>query len=207
LGEQTSLPPPTRSKRSNSTEELNIMRCRRPIILTSVVAVAALSLLVAGCGGGSSSPGLANLSTSSISSSHSSSSSTYDQALAYANCVRTHGVPLWPDPDSSGRFDKSKLTPRQLGVSTSKAGTAAHACRTLLPTYSATQQSQVLAQALTFSRCMRAHGSTNFPDPESNGAVRIPDAMENSPVYLAALHFCINKYGVPPPPSPAGGGG
>jgi hypothetical protein len=183
------------------------MRCRRPIMLTSVVAVAALSLLVAGCGGGSSSPGLANLSTSSISSSHSSSSSTYDQALAYANCVRTHGVPLWPDPDSSGRFDKSKLTPRQLGVSTSKAGTAAHACRTLLPTYSATQQSQVLAQALTFSRCMRAHGSTNFPDPESNGAVRIPDAMENSPVYLAALHFCINKYGVPPPPSPAGGGG
>jgi hypothetical protein len=28
--------------------------------------------------------------------------------------------------------------------------------------------------------------------------------MENSPTYLAALHFCIHKYGVPPPPSPAG---
>jgi hypothetical protein len=53
---------------------------------------------------------------------------------------------------------------------------------------------------------MRAHGSTNFPDPERNGAIVIPHAMENSPVYLAALHFCIHKYGVPPPPTPAGGG-
>ena len=73
-----------------------------------------------------------------------------------------------------------------------------------MPTYSATQQSHVLAEALRFSRCMRAHGAVNFPDPESNGAIAIPHAMENSPTYLAALHFCIHKYGVPPPPSPAG---
>ena len=88
-----------------------------------------------------------------------------------------------------------------------KAGAAQHACRTLLPTYSASEQPQDLAQALRFSQCMRAHGSTNFPDPESNGAIRIPHAMENSPMYLAALNFCIHKYGVPPPPSPAGAGG
>jgi hypothetical protein len=179
---------------------------RRP--LRAPVAVGALIVagaLVAGCGGGGSNPSVANVNSSSTSSSRSSSSSTYDQALAYAHCVRTNGVPLWPDPDSSGRFDKSKLTPRQLGVSSSKAGASTRACRTLLPTYSATQQSQVLAQALTFSRCMRAHGSTNFPDPVSNGAIRIPHFMENSPVYLAALHLCIHKYGVPPPPTPAGG--
>ena len=180
---------------------------RRRRAYATVGALIAVGVLVAGCGGGGSNPGVANVNTSSTSSSHSSSSSTYDQALAYANCVRTHGVPLWPDPDASGAFDKSKLTPRQLGVSSSKAGVATHACRTLLPTYSAAQQSQVLTQALTFSRCMRAHGSTNFPDPESNGAIRIPHAMENSPGYLAALNFCIHKYGVPPPPSPAGGGG
>jgi hypothetical protein len=29
--------------------------------------------------------------------------------------------------------------------------------------------------------------------------------MENSPAYLAALHFCLHRYGVPPPPIPAGG--
>jgi hypothetical protein len=173
----------------------------------TVGALISVGVLVAGCGGGGSNPSVASVRSSHTSSSRSSSSSsTYDQALAYANCVRTHGVPLWPDPDAAGGFDKSKLTPRQLGVSGSKAGLAERACRTLLPTYSVTQQSQVLAAALRFSGCMRAHGSTTFPDPESNGAIRIPHAMENSPVYLAALHFCIHKYGVPPPPSPAGGG-
>jgi hypothetical protein len=116
--------------------------------------------------------------------------------------MRSHGVPLWPDPESSGAFDKSTLTPQQLGVSSLQIGTAERACRSLVPTYSATQQSHVLAQALSFSRCMRAHGAANFPDPESNGAIAIPHAMENSPAYLAALHFCIHEYGVPPPPSP-----
>ena len=115
-------------------------------------------------------------------------------------------MPLWPDPESSGVFDKSKLTPHQLGVGSSKVGTAEKACRSLVPTYSATPQPLVLAHALRFSRCMRAHGATNFPDPESNGAIAIPRAMENSPAYLAALHFCLQKYGVPPPPSPAGRG-
>jgi hypothetical protein len=170
-----------------------------------VGALIAVGALVAGCGGSGSNPGVANVGTSRTSSRHSASSSTYDQALAYARCVRAHGVPLWPDPDSSGRFAKSKLTPGQLRVSSFKAGAAAHACRTLLPTYFAGRQAQVVTQALRFSVCMRARGSTNFPDPDRNGAIMIPHAMENSPVYLAALHFCIHKLGVPPPPTPAGG--
>jgi hypothetical protein len=124
--------------------------------LAALVATRGLTLLTAACGG-----------------SHSSSSgggSTYDQARAFAECVRTHGVPLWPRPESSGRFDKSKLTPHQLGVGSSQIAAAERACKTLLPTYSATtQQSHVVAQALRFSRCMRAHGATNFPDPRSNG--------------------------------------
>jgi hypothetical protein len=100
-------------------------------------------------------------------------------------------------------FDKSKLTPHQIGVSSSQIGTAEKACRSLLPIYSATPQPHVMAQALRFSRCMRAHGATNFPDPESNGAIVIPLAMENAPAYLAALNFCVHKYGAPPQPSPA----
>jgi hypothetical protein len=162
-----------------------------------------LALLMAGCGG---SPGshVAQLSTGTTQSNAPSRGSTHDQALAYARCMRSHGVSLWPDPEDNGAFDKSKLTPHQLGVSNLQIGTAEKACKSLLPTYSVTQQSHVLAQALRFSRCMRAHGAANFPDPESNGAIVIPDAMENSPAYLAALHSCIRKYGVPPPPAPAG---
>jgi hypothetical protein len=159
----------------------------------------AVSVLVAGCGG--SNAGGGSIGTAGRSSSRSSASSTYAQALVYAKCVRTHGVPLWPAPDSDGQFDKSKLTPHQLGVGNLQALAAQRACRSSIPTYSATRgSSQVVTAALKFSRCMRAHGSTNFPDPKANGAIVIPHAMENSPVYLAALHTCIRKYGVPPPP-------
>jgi hypothetical protein len=172
-------------------------------VLSTALTAAGLALLAAGCGG---SPGshVAQLTTSATESSSPSRGSTHDQALAYARCIRSHGVPLWPAPENSGAFDKSKLTPQQLGVSNLQIGTAEKACKSLLPTYSTAQQSHVLAQALRFSRCMRADGVENFPDPESSGAIIIPHAMENSPAYLAALHFCIHKYGVPPPPSPGG---
>jgi hypothetical protein len=164
-------------------------------------AVAGLCLLASGCGG---SPGthVAQLSTTTTPGGSSSRGSTHDQALAYAGCIRSHGVSLWPDPESSGSFDKSKLTPHRLGASDSQIGTAEDACKSLAPIYPATPQPHVLAQALRFSRCMRAQGATNFPDPESNGAIVIPDSMESSPMYLAALHFCLKKYGAPP--SPAG---
>jgi hypothetical protein len=150
---------------------------------------------------------VAQLSTSTNPSSALSGGSTHDHALAYASCMHTHGVPLWPDPESRGSSDESPLTLHQLGVSSSELAAAEQACRSLLPTSPVTHQSpHVLAQALRFSQCMRAHGATTFPDPESNGAITIPHAMENSPVYLAALHFCIHKYGAPPPPNPASKG-
>ena len=170
-----------------------------------VVAVMGLASLAASCGGSPASH-VAQLSTSTTQTSSSSRGSTFDQALAYARCMRSHDVPLWPDPESSGIFDKSKLTPGQLGVGSSQIGAAQRACKSLLPTYSAAPQPHVVAEALRFSRCMRARGATSFPDPKSSGAIIIPHAMENSPTYLAALHFCVDKYGVPPPPNPAGRG-
>jgi hypothetical protein len=143
------------------------------------------------------------LSSGDSRSSSPGGGSTFEQARAFGSCVRSHGVPLWPEPESSGRFDKSKLAPQQLGAEPSQIAAAERACKSLLPTtYVATgQESHVVAQALTFSRCMRGHGATNFPDPQSNGAIVIPHAMESSPAYLAALNFCVHKYGVPPPPN------
>ncbi|MDE3189335.1 MAG: hypothetical protein KGL94_00805 [Acidobacteriota bacterium] len=171
--------------------------------LSALLLAACLALAAAGCG---SSPAgrVAQLGTTATRSRPPSRGSTRDQALAYARCIRSHGVPLWPDPDADGAFDKSALTPQKLGVGTAQIGRAQRTCTAFLPTYSAAGQARVLAEALRFSRCMRAHGATNFPDPESNGAIRIPHAMESSPAYLAALRFCLRRYGVPPPPSPAG---
>ncbi|MGH3406983.1 MAG: hypothetical protein ACRDRJ_31440 [Streptosporangiaceae bacterium] len=38
--------------------------------------------------------------------------------LAFARCVRSHGVPGFPDPDSRGHFNKQEI--RHLPVSTSQ---------------------------------------------------------------------------------------
>ena len=174
-----------------------------------LLALACLVLVAASCRGGSQGSHVAQLgATTTQQSSTAREVSAHAQGVAFARCMHTHGVPLWPAPSSNGAFAKSALTPGQLGVGSSQIAAAERACKSLLPTptYSGAQQAHVLAQALRFSRCMRAHGSTNFPDPENNGAIVIPDAMENTPVYLAALNFCERKYGVPPPPVPTGGG-
>jgi hypothetical protein len=183
----------------------NVVRHRSERARVAPLIAVAVGVLVAGCGGSNARVGSTGIAGRS--SSHPSASSTYAEALVYARCVRSHGVPLWPAPDGGGQFDKSKLTPHQLGVSSVQAAAAQRACRSSVPTYSATDgSSQAVTAALKFSRCMRAHGSTNFPDPQANGAIVIPHAMENSPVYLAALHTCIRKYGVPPPPPPRAAG-
>jgi hypothetical protein len=169
-------------------------------------AVAGLCILASGCGG---SPGshVAQLSTSTTQTNPLGGGSRHVHSLAYARCMHTHGVPRWPEPASSRSSAESPFTLSQLGVSSSQLATAEQTCRTLLPTSSVTQQSpQVLSQALRFSECMRDHGANNFPDPESNGAITIPHSMESSPAYLAALRFCLHKYGAPPPPSPVGKG-
>jgi hypothetical protein len=68
---------------------------------------------------------------------------------------------------------------------------------------------QQLQQALAYSRCMRSHGITNFPDPaenngsaNSNGAtvvgvtIAIPAGIDtSSPAYLSASNACTKRTG------------
>jgi hypothetical protein len=55
------------------------------------------------------------------------------------------------------------------------------------------ERQQVEAQGLEFSRCVRAHGVPNFPDPAGDG--RIPDPAtvgidQGSPRFEAANRAC-----------------
>jgi hypothetical protein len=129
--------------------------------------------------------------------------STSEKALAFASCMRAHGVSNFPDPNNSGQFNKIALA--RLAASNSEFPSAQSACKHLLPSPSATQQRQTAAQALQFSRCMRAHGVPNFPDPDSTG--RIPDPAtfgidQGSPQFEAANQAC-RKYRPPYIPSNA----
>ncbi len=114
-------------------------------------AGAAIALLAAACGGGGS-PALAG-------------TTAYQKALAYAQCMRAHGEPSYPDPTSNGGFiingQKDHLN-GQLMQSANKT------CQHLLPKsapMTAAQQRQVTAQALKYVACMRTHGIPDMPDP------------------------------------------
>jgi hypothetical protein len=192
---------------SHSTNPLRQLRQARPPVAraSAITFIAGLALLAAACGSGSGGhvPQLGSRTTKSGSSSRARPASAQEGAVAFARCMRSDGVPGWPDPNSYGGFDKSKLKPQQLGASSSQVEAAQRHCQHLLPAVSATQQEtqRIVPQALRFSRCMRSQGIAGFPDPESNGGIRIPDSVENSPGYGEALKACQ-----PFPPPPAAGG-
>jgi hypothetical protein len=128
------------------------MRRRTCVLL--MVAGAALLLATACSGGGST-------VTTAL--------TTYQKALAYAQCMRTHGVPKFPDPDSRGVFG---ISPSELGPTNGTQFRAADkACRHLLPggqPMTPAQQRKVTDEALRFVACMRSHGLPSFPDPIVN---------------------------------------
>ena len=175
----------------------------------AILATAGLALLAAGCGG---SPGarVAKVGSTTMQSSPSSNppaaSARQNRAVAFARCLRTHGVPDYPDPTTSGQLVKE--SPQQLGVSSSRFQSASSACNHLLPNGGSSrpnpaQVQRMKAQALHYSRCVRSHGVPNFPDPDSGG--RIPDPAsvgidQGSPKFEAANETC-GKYRPPYMPS------
>lgn len=167
-----------------------IRRSPRPLRNTAggvavSVALAAIVLLAAGCG--------ARPSAASGASSTSHRSASSPSAVSFSRCMRSNGVPNYPDPNGSGALPKDG--PEQLGVSSARFGSATRACRHLLPnggTPTQTQLQQVRAKSLAFSQCMRRHGVA-LPDPDSSG--RIPDPAsvgidQASPHFEAANQAC-----------------
>jgi hypothetical protein len=170
----------------------------------------ALCALVTGCGGNSPTGGVASLGSHASKTSTTSStaagsagggeSSPGSQAVAYAQCMRSHGVPNFPDPQIShnGNEVNVKLAlPASAARGNPKFQPAQEACRKLLPgggpvnqpVVSPAEQSQYLKAAA----CIRSHGIPNFPDPTfSGGGVHIAHQglNESSPVFKAAVHAC-----------------
>ena len=112
---------------------------RRAEALILAASLAGIAVLAA-CGSGS--PAGAGLG---------SGQTPYRQALAYARCMRSHGDPGFPDPNSQGLF------PHPAGI---QYQSASRACGHLLPSQSLTaaQKQGHVSQALKFSICMRSHG-------------------------------------------------
>lgn len=166
--------------------------------------ILAFGATVAACGG----------SPSTLSSATGSKAPTKG-LVAYASCMRSHGVPKFPDPASTGGIPKE--TPPQLGVSTSQFAVAQNACKHLLPSggsLSGKPSQQLTAKQrrdyLKAAICMRSHGITDFPDPVfTGGTVEFPKLEDlvdlNSPLVKHAYEICQKLIPLGLPYSGSGG--
>ena len=166
-------------------------RHRRPSApLTIGLAVVAGMVALAACG-------------SSTKHKGASAGGRYSQDLSFARCMRSHGVPNFPDPSSPG----ARMTGNSFGgfalpasISTQSPAfqSALQACRGDLPGGSRPRggisESQKLSM-LKHAQCMRAHGVPNYPDPNipSHGpilSVPPPGINTDSPAFKGAAAAC-----------------
>ncbi len=183
--------------------------------ITSVVLTGA-ALVLAGCGSASSGPGVAHLGADASSGSKPAGGGgspaevgavNQQKMVAYAQCMRSHGVPEFPEP-TEGRLvvHSSDRNGKATGVDPGSPAFAAaqKACGKLAPaglghSVSPQQQKQMQEGALKMSACMRSHGVPNFPDPKFSGnsvQIKISPASgvdPSSPVFQAAQKACQSK--------------
>jgi hypothetical protein len=162
----------------------------------TLAVAAAVAVLATACGGGSA--------------PSSAGAPTYAQVLALAQCMRSHGVPNFPDPDTAGGYAWTSngslegAAGSSIDIGSSQVRAAYGDCRQLpgAPSISrlereVQQEQQARAQArpevLKWEQCVRSHGVPDFaralagqnPAPGSSGAID-PD----SPQFQAALAAC-----------------
>jgi hypothetical protein len=144
---------------------------------SGLAGLAGVSLLVSACG---SSPG---------SQAASAQSAQQSAPLAFARCMRSHGVPSFPDPDSQGNFPEFST-----GVSKQISVAANDACKHLLSRASGTgtpqQRQEKLVFALKVAQCLRTHGFPTFPDPNGSSQRKPPGIDLNSPQFQTAETNC-----------------
>jgi hypothetical protein len=151
-----------------------------------------LSGVLAGCGAGASSPGVAHIPTESTSTgpsapqagdagigalpgaggtSESSKDSPDEVSLAgtlkLSRCMRANGVADFPDPNSQSAVEFST---REINPNSAQFDRALRRCEKYMrggQGPSPAQRAQARERTVRFANCMRSHGVPNFPDPPS----------------------------------------
>ena len=103
--------------------------------------------------------------------SFSSTMKVGSNGLAFSACMRSHGVPNFPDPNGTGRDHvrlerrhRPELAPVPVGPED-----AARSCCPNGGAPSPAQHAKAQAAMLRYSACMRSHGVPKFPDPNFSG--------------------------------------
>ena len=163
----------------------------------ALAVAAAVAVLATACGGSAPS---------------SVSAPTYAQVLALAQCMHSHGLPNFPDPNASGGYSLTSngsiegAGGSSVDIDSSQAQAAYGDCRHVLPgapsisqleqleQQEQQRQEQALPELLKYSQCMRSHGVPNFPDLGQSDQSPAPGNKTainpNSPQFQAASTAC-----------------
>jgi hypothetical protein len=178
------------------------MRANMSRKLRPLAALALIALISAGCGSNApSETGPASNSDTATSSGSAGSADTganknatdQDKAVKFAECIREHGVPHFPDPDAKGDF--------VFGIDVTPAvwQKAVHACKDLEPpgALSGKRSPKQQSAALRFAACIRENGVKDFPDPVNGDPLvdttKIPSS--NRPGGMTILNAAMKKCG------------
>jgi len=139
--------------------------------------LAGVALLAAACGG----PAAGSAAQLTV----------YQRELAYAECMRAHGMPSWPDPQSNGTFVGS------FNFGSPAYQSANRTCAHMEggPPETLEQFQQTVGQALKYAACMRAHGIANFQvtvptEGEIRSGINGPGDEVNTPQFQSASQAC-----------------
>jgi len=185
------------------------------------------AVLLAGCGAGPSHPSVASEGTATTTAAQSTTTTpaasggsirakAVVHALAFAQCMRTHGEPNFPEPVFHGHSASEVINPSS-GVDPHSPQFAATfgKCKSLLPNGGAGASAGPTITAadrtdyVEAAACMRSHGITDFPDPtfqDNNVSFNTKTPIDtNSPQYENALSTCQHLIPAGLPYSSSGG--
>ncbi len=133
----------------------------------------------------------------------------YKTALKFSQCMREHGVPDFPDPQSTGDGHVQLQINGNGGTldpSSAQFQAAEEACKKYSPANQPHGNGPTAKEReamLAFAKCMRENGVPDFPDPDfsNGGTTRVggpgsepsADLRPDSPQFQAALEACKSK--------------
>jgi hypothetical protein len=157
----------------------------RPLAALAPVVMAGL---ISACG-----------SSAPAGASGNNTAAAIEKGVKFAECMRSNGVPKFPDPSASDQFTIDEVANgTSLDTNSPTFTQALGACKTLAPAgfEGSPRSTKQQAAALKFAQCIRANGVSDFPDPAAGQPLvdtnQIPSASTSSgrSVLNAAMQKC-----------------